>query len=92
MRIILEGGHYDGDRTEIDDRVWQLTQYGNIYRIVVGEFIGDRQVFRFDEKATLERKHRKPEPARGNADLIAFSEPRLRMVRRLPGPSLGSPR
>ena len=91
MRIILEGGHFDGDRTEIDEHVWQLTRYGNVYKVADGVFIGDRQVFRFDEKATLERKHRKPHLTRENADLIAFSEFRLRMVRRLPGSSLAPP-
>jgi hypothetical protein len=61
MQIILQGGHYDGDRTEIDKHVWQLAPYGNIYKIAAGEFMDGRQVFRFDEKATLEGKHRKPD-------------------------------
>ena len=59
MRVILQGGHYDGDQTEIAEDVWQLTQYGNIYKIVAGEFIDARQVFRFDERATFERKYGK---------------------------------
>jgi hypothetical protein len=70
MRIILEGGYYDGDWTDIDEHVGQLAPYGHIYKIAAGEFIEGRQVFRFDEKATLAQKYGKPNSLKGNADWI----------------------
>jgi hypothetical protein len=77
MHIILQGGRYDGDWTEIDEHVWQLTQYGNVYKIVAGEFMDGRQVFRFDEKATLEREYGKRSRPHGRTGRIG-SAPLIR--------------
>jgi hypothetical protein len=68
MEIILEGGPFNGAEWTIGDTVRQLTVNDElVYKIADTVFRKNRQVFKFDEKASSKRQSRENDRARMDA-------------------------